>query len=170
MRVRPCQTRYAESRSSPASRAISQGYWEAASASYPPPPKQPQSIVMPRAQTEAMPMMKTTNSSAGDERGAAGEQPEDEAGAHDQLEHRKQVADGGGAVAGQQLVGADCEHALVRVRQLEHRCPDPDPADDQARGGTEPLLHESTLGTRPEPLLRAKVPTRRAKGPDIYAH
>ena len=42
------------------SRAISCGYcvWEAAMV--PPPPKQPQSMVSPRAQADAIPTMKTT--------------------------------------------------------------------------------------------------------------
>ena len=57
-------------------------------------------------------MMKATNSSPETNAAPRVSSPSDEAGAHDQLEHRKQVAHGGGAVAGQQLVGADCEHAL----------------------------------------------------------
>ena len=92
-RVRPCQTRYAESTSRPTSRAISHGYFDVAPASSPPPPKQPQSISMPRAQTEAMPMTKATKQQPGDHRGTAGQQAEHQAGADDDLEHREQVAD-----------------------------------------------------------------------------
>jgi hypothetical protein len=58
------QTRKSEASSSATSRAISQGYFDWASGSYPPPPKQPQSMLIPRAHAEAMPMMNRTNSTA----------------------------------------------------------------------------------------------------------
>src|SRR6478735_6519757 len=58
------QARKSEAASSAASRAISQGYCDAASGLAPPPPKQPQSMLMPRAQTDAIPAMNTTKSTA----------------------------------------------------------------------------------------------------------
>ena len=63
-------------------------------------------------------MMKATNSSPETHGRAAGEHPEDQAGTDHHLEDREQVADGGGGVAGQQLVGAYGEHALVGVGSL----------------------------------------------------
>ncbi|MGC4084708.1 MAG: hypothetical protein QM736_22000 [Vicinamibacterales bacterium] len=48
--------------SRPTSRAISSGYWVWLASISPPPPKQPQSIEMPRAHTEAIPMMNASMS------------------------------------------------------------------------------------------------------------
>lgn len=58
------QTRNREASSNATSRAISHGYFDCASGSYPPPPKQPQSMLMSRAHAEAMPTMNSTNSTA----------------------------------------------------------------------------------------------------------
>ena len=141
MRVRPTTTRYTDRSSSTTSRAISQGYCEAAFGSKPPPPKQPQSIVMPRAQTEEMPTMKTTKSSAGDDGGSPGEQAEHQRDAHHDLDDRQQLPDRGHDRRGQQLVGPDRQHAVGGVGQLDGTRDDPDDAGDQSGDEAEPLLH-----------------------------
>ena len=105
----------------PTSRAISQGYFDEAPASWPPPPKQPQSIWSPRAQAEAMPMMKATNSRADTTAMARVSRPSTRHSADDDLDDRQQLADGRHDRLGQQVVGADGPHAVRRVGQLEQR-------------------------------------------------
>ena len=58
-----------ESARSPMSRAISHGYLPVASGSVPPPPKQPQSIAMPRLHTEMIPATNTSGAAPRRRRG-----------------------------------------------------------------------------------------------------
>ena len=72
---------------------------------------------MPRAQTEAMPMMNATNSSAETTAAPRVSRPRTRQAPTTTSSDRQQVADRWWRiVAGQQLVGADREHALRRVR------------------------------------------------------
>ena len=143
----------ADSSSRPTSRAISHGYFAVASASKPPPPKQPQSIWRPRAQAEAMPMMKATNSSAETMAVDPGEHAE-RSGRARPRSRRRAARDrrsarwprGAGRRRGPRA------RSRRRVGTLSGTGHEPHPADHQSREGAEPLLH---------PALHTPQPRRR---------
>ena len=128
--------------SRPMSRAISPGYFSAASGITPPPPKQPQSIDSPRAQAEEMPMMKATKSSAETTAALRVSTSEDQAQPDDDLDDREQVTDRRHDRLRQQVVGPHGTHALGRVGQLQATGHDPHAARDQARDEADPVLHD----------------------------
>ena len=123
------------------SRAISPGYFAAASGIWPPPPKQPQSIDSPRAHALEMPMMNATNRSADTTRRAAHQDAEDQAQPDHDLEDGQQVADGRDDRLRQEVVRPHGAHAVGGMGQLEGAGDDPHATGQQARDEAEPVLH-----------------------------